>query len=293
MTTIIEKYFDILNNNFFIKPYPKSYFELLKNTSIPDNFKINYKYHDKMISKAHDFVKIYDVNHKLASIVKSLSKQFKIDANVANIDRMFYKKCCTSGIFPSIFGYEGFPKASCISINNAICHALPHEELLKDGDIVTFDVCGYNGIHSDMAQTYCIGNVSGKHRKLVNTTWDCLQNAIQRCKPGAHYRDIGFIIEKTAKDNGFVLVNGFSGHGINTQIHMKPLVENHYNRNNLLKMKIGDTFCIEPLLTINNGDWYTGPDGFGILTKNGKRAAHFERTILITDSGYEVLNEVS
>ena len=293
----MEDYFTFLNKSIInlknIKPYPKSFLNLLeKTTPIPANFKMNYVYKDNTISKAHDFVKIYDVNHKLASIVKSMTKEFKVGRNVAAIDRMFLRKCCASNIFPSVFGHEGFPRASCISINNVICHAVPYEELLKDGDIVTLDVCAYNGIHSDMAVTYCIGKVSGTHKKLVDTTWECLRNAIKVCKPGAYYKDIGFIVEKTAKDHGFSVIDKFGGHGINTQLHMKPYVKNQYNVGNQLKMKVGDTFCIEPLLCVgDNGLWREGSDGFGIVTKSGKRAAHFERAILITDSGYEVLND--
>lgn len=169
---------------------------------------------------------------------------------------------------------------------------MPYNRTLQNGDIVTFDVTGYNGgIHSDLAETFCIGNVDRDNRKLVETTRTCLYKAISICKPGTLYRNIGLIITKIATENGFTVVNNLGGHTIGKYLHMMPFVSNHVNYSTE-RMKQGDMFTIEPILCVDDGDFIIDQDNFSIRTKNGKNAAHFERTILITKSGHEILNEI-
>jgi methionyl aminopeptidase len=271
-----------------IKTYHRTYLDMLSELPSP-----HHSAQKKFVSVAYNLSHmhlIYDVNHGLSDIVKEMSNKFKEGADIASIDRQFLRKCHSKHLYPSTYGHEHFPRASCISVNDAICHAVPYPRNLKDGDIVTFDVCAYNGIHSDMAQTYCIGKVSGNNTKLVSTTQDCLEKAISICRPGAYYKDIGKIIEKMSVENGFSIVKGFGGHGIGRELHMKPKVSNNYDKTNVQVMKLGETFCIEPILTTGNGDWFVDDDGFGIYAKDGKSAAHFERNIIITDTGCEILN---
>lgn len=237
------------------------------------------------------FHKAMDVHRGLSSILGKLGRHVKEGADVADIDSLFYEGCQKRGLYPSVLGYDGFPRASCISVNEEVCHCVPYPRKLKDGNIVTIDVCAYDGYHSDMADTYCIGKVSGEHKKLVDVTRDALYNAIKACKPGVPYNEIGRIVSKTVSENGFVLIDKFGGHGIGKEVHMKPRVSNHINKEKTL-MKEGDTFAIEPLVTIGSGRLREHMDGFGYSTLNGKYAAHFKRTVLITGSAHEVLNEL-
>lgn len=231
---------------------------------------------------------IYNVNNAMKDLVYNL--KIKEGTNIASIDRLLYKNTYLKSMFPSCLGLDGFPKASCISINDTVCHGVPYEIKLRDGDIVTVDYCLYNGLHSDWAHTFTVGKVSGKNKKLVQTTYDCLMSAIDLCKPGQYYREIGRIIYKIAVENGFSIIEKYGGHGIGRELHMNPFIPN-IPSNNMAIMKVGDMFTIEPLVTTaKTGKTYIDKDGLSIKTINKAYAAHFERTLIITESGYEVLN---
>jgi len=285
---------DLQNLCYRIKPYKNNYLLDLDLNLIPDYFyKINPK-KNKLINdftNKNNLLKVYDVNRKLSKVMSKISNKIQKNEyqNVAKLDEYFFKNICKENIFPSVLGYENFPKSSCISVNNIVCHGIPYEYKLQSGDIVKVDICGYNGYHSDMANTFLIGKVSGEHKSLVKTTKDSLDNAISICKPGNLYSNIGKIIEKTTKDNGFTVIKGYRGHHIGNKIHLKPYISNIYEKTNEI-MKVGDLFCIEPLLTIDNGDTYIDKDNNSVLTKDNKYSAHFERCILITESGHEILN---
>ena len=214
----------------------------------------------------------YELNNDTSKIMQRVAYQhIKEGANLLDIDFEFFKECCAMGYYPSILGYGGFPKSCCLSPNNTIAHGLPFDYTLVDGDIVTLDICTFNGfVHSDMAETYTIGRVSGEHKKLVDTTRDCLYNSIGICKPGVSYNQIGKVVEKIAKENGFYVVDNVSGHGIGEEIHMSPTIENHAHSKVKQVMEVGDTFTIEPLLAIGSGKYYIDKDGYSIKTKNKK-----------------------
>lgn len=295
--------YDFINNiiieklqllNYEINPYKQNY--LLKNKSIyyPDYFSKN-EINKKIITikqlSSNDMVKIYEVNKSLANIMILLKKEIYEGVDVAYLDNLFFKNICKANLFPSILGYYNFPKASCISVNNTVCHGVPYKYKLQSGDILTLDICAYNGFHSDMAETFMIGKVSGQHQKLINTTRDCINNALSICKPGVPYSNIGLIVHKTAIDNGFSVIEKYGGHGIGKELHMKPFIPNIYIKSDKI-MKEGDIFTIEPLISIDNNTTFIANDGFSILTKNKKYAAHFERVVLITYSGHEILNNM-
>lgn len=295
---------DIINKlyllNYDIKSYKINYLEKNKNIIYPDYFIAKNLFpRTKTIKKisSTDMIKIYEVNRMLSDIVYSFKKEIYEGVNITYLDNLFFKKICNKNLFPSVLGLGNYPKSSCISVNNIVCHGLPYKYKLKSGDLVTLDVCAYNTYHSDMAETYMIGSVTGEHKKMVNTTKECMYNAISICKPGANYYDIGSIIEKTAKDNGFCVIEKYGGHGIGKELHMKPFISNEkvkvkVNTNEKVKvMKEGDIFTIEPLITIDNGSTFIDKDGFSIITNNNKYSAHYERVILITHSGYEILND--
>eukprot|EP01090_Pellita_catalonica_P014964 TRINITY_DN392_c0_g1_i1.p1 TRINITY_DN392_c0_g1~~TRINITY_DN392_c0_g1_i1.p1 ORF type:complete len:413 (-),score=60.06 TRINITY_DN392_c0_g1_i1:44-1249(-) len=206
------------------------------------------------------------------------------------IDKACHKAIIKAGAYPSPLNYRGFPKSICTSINEVICHGIPDSRRLEEGDIVNVDVCVYlNGYHADLNETFFVGKCSEEAQKLVQVTYESLQQAIEACKPGMLYRDIGGVITKHVHQNGFSVVKAYCGHGVGNLLHTVPNVP-HYQRNKAVgTMAPGHIFTIEPM--INVGTWrdVLWPDNWTSTTKDGKLSAQFEHTLLITETGVEVL----
>ncbi|KAI9188658.1 Methionine aminopeptidase 1 [Blastocladiella emersonii ATCC 22665] len=209
------------------------------------------------------------------------------------IDAVVHAATIERGAYPSPLNYVGFPKSCCTSVNEVICHGIPDQRPLQDGDILNIDVSVFkDGYHADLNETVFIGDKAwrdAKARALVDTTRECLKQAIEMCKPGVLYRDLGGVIEKVAKGNGFSVVRTYCGHGIHRYFHCAPDVP-HYSANKAIGvMKAGHVFTIEPMInegTHADDHW---PDQWTAVTRDGKRSAQFEHTLLITETGVEVL----
>eukprot|EP00041_Stephanoeca_diplocostata_P007824 m.112874 g.112874 ORF g.112874 m.112874 type:complete len:392 (+) comp17048_c0_seq1:42-1217(+) len=206
------------------------------------------------------------------------------------IDRVCHEAAVARDCYPSPLNYHFFPKSCCTSVNEIICHGIPDGRALKDGDIVNVDITVYyDGMHGDLNETFLVGNVDDESLKLVTTTYECLDKAIQACKPGERYRDMGNIISKHAHANNFSVVRSYCGHGIHSEFHTAPSIP-HYSKNKAPGvMKPGHCFTIEPM--INQGVWgdVHWPDNWTAATQDGKRSAQFEHTLLVTETGVEVL----
>jgi methionyl aminopeptidase len=244
-----------------------------------------------------DLLKIYDLNAKMSTVMEYISTKVNPGADVADLDTSLYTALAkTHKLYPSTFNYHNFPQASCISVNDTVCHAVPYSYQLDTHDIVTIDVTAFsNGFHTDVAHTFIPSpqHASGNHRSLVNTTKLALNNAIAICRPNQPYHHIGKVVEKTAKENGFTVLKQFKGHGIGPYLHMEPLIHNyHHIPPTVRTMQEGDMFSIEPLLSCGHS-YHTNlmNDGFTYTTQDGSYAAHFERVVLITHSGHKVLND--
>ncbi|KMZ74959.1 Methionine aminopeptidase 1A, partial [Zostera marina] len=206
------------------------------------------------------------------------------------IDDVVHKASIDAGAYPSPLNYHFFPKSCCTSVNEIICHGIPDARALEDGDIVNVDVtiC-YNGVHGDLNETYFVGNVDDSSKKLVRATYECLEKAISIVKPGVRFREIGEVINRHASMSGLTVVKSYCGHGIGELFHCAPNIP-HYGKNKAVGiMKAGQTFTIEPM--INMGTWHDRlwPDGWTAVTSDGKRSAQFEHTLLVTETGVEVL----
>lgn len=208
-----------------------------------------------------------------------------------HIDAIVHEACIERDCYPSPLGYHQFPKSVCTSVNEVICHGIPDMRKLENGDICNVDVTVYHrGFHGDLNETFLVGDkVNEETRKLVNVTYECLQNAIDIVRPGVRYREIGNVIQKHANANGFSVVKTYCGHGIHRLFHTTPNVP-HYAKNKTTGiMKAGNTFTIEPMINAgaqNNERW---PDNWTAVTSDGKPSAQFEQTLLVTESGCEVL----
>ena len=207
-----------------------------------------------------------------------------------DLDQVVHEYLIAHHAYPSTLGYRGFPKSCCTSVNEVICHGIPDERPLEDGDIVKIDVTAYiGGVHGDTCATFFCGEVDEASRLLTDRTREALVRAIKAVKPGREVNVIGRVIESYVKRFGYGVVREYTGHGVHTAFH-SGLVIPHYDEPGYdTVIKSGMTFTIEPMITLGRGDWYMWDDGWTVLTADGSRCAQFEHTMVVTENGAEVL----
>jgi methionyl aminopeptidase len=207
------------------------------------------------------------------------------------IDRVGHEFLLDHGAYPSTLGYRGFPKSLCTSVNEVICHGIPDSRRLEDGDIVNIDITAYiGGVHGDTDATYLCGDVDEESRLLVERTREAMMRGIKAAAPGREINVIGRVIESYARRFGYGVVRDFTGHGIGTEFH-SGLIVPHYDSAPAYNTVIepGMTFTIEPMLNLGTHEWEMWDDDWTVVTKDRRRSAQFEHTILITESGNEIL----
>jgi methionyl aminopeptidase len=186
--------------------------------------------------------------------------------------------------------YSPYPKSICTSVNNEVCHGIPSDRILKQGDIVNIDVTVYkNGYHGDTSRMYYVGEVSTFAKRLCQVTYECMWLGIMQVKPGNHLGNIGFVIAKHALNHGYSVVEEFCGHGIGKIFHEDPQILHYGNANTGIKMEAGMIFTIEPMINQGKKQIKFLADGWTAVTKDRSLSAQWEHTILVTDSSYEVL----
>ncbi|CAN7035544.1 hypothetical protein IGI04_032447 [Brassica rapa subsp. trilocularis] len=207
------------------------------------------------------------------------------------IDKAVHDMIVEAGAYPSPLGYGGFPKSVCTSVNECMCHGIPDSRQLQSGDIINIDVTVYlDGYHGDTSRTFFCGEVDEGFKRLVKVTEECLERGIAVCKDGASFKKIGKRISEHAEKNGYNVVERFVGHGVGPVFHSEPLIY-HYRNDGPGQMVEGQTFTIEPILTIGTTECVTWPDNWTTLTADGGVAAQCEHTILITRTGSEILTK--
>jgi methionyl aminopeptidase len=206
------------------------------------------------------------------------------------LDRIGHEYLLDHGAYPSTLGYRGYPKSMCTSLNEVICHGIPDSTVIQDGDIVNIDITGYIGeVHGDTNATFLAGEVDEESRLLVERTRESLRRAIKAVAPGRQLNVVGRVIESYAKRFGYGVVRDFTGHGIGHDFH-SGLVVPHYDDPGLeVTLAAGMTFTIEPMLTLGTIDYEIWEDGWTVITADRKRSAQFEHTILVTETGSEIL----
>lgn len=233
---------------------------------------------------------------QLAAETLDFAAQFvKPGVSTKFIDDKIEEMIVSRGAVPATKGYNGYPKSSCISLNEVVCHGIPSDEIvLKEGDILNIDVTTIlNGYYGDTSRMFAVGEISPKAEELVEVTRHCLHLAILQVKPDARFGDIGFVINRYARSKGFSVVYEFCGHGVGVKFHEEPQIDHTSRRNSGPKMKPGMVFTIEPM--INQGRATTKidkNDGWTARTIDKKLSAQFEHTILVTETGYEVLTDI-
>ena len=195
------------------------------------------------------------------------------------------------GAYPSTLGYRGFPKSICTSVNEVVCHGIPDARELRDGDIVNIDITAYlDGVHGDTDATYLVGEVDEESRLLVERTREAMFRGIKAVAPGRPINVIGRVISSYAKRFGYGVVRDFTGHGIGEAFH-SGLIIPHYDAAPAYDtvMEPGMTFTIEPMLNLGTHEWEMWDDGWTVVTADKARSAQFEHTILVTETGSEIL----
>jgi methionyl aminopeptidase len=222
----------------------------------------------------------------MAEVAKNITPGVTTD----ELDRIGHEYMLDQGAYPSTLGYRGFPKSLCTSLNEVICHGIPDDTVVRDGDIINIDITAFkDGVHGDTDATYLVGDVDEESRLLVERTHEALTRAIKAVRPGRRLNVIGRVIESYAKRFGYGVVRDFTGHGIGTTFHSGLIVPHYDDTNASTMIETGMTFTIEPMLTLGTIEYDVWPDNWTVVTKDRKRTAQFEHTLLVTDDGAEIL----
>ena len=226
---------------------------------------------------------VYQTHQHIKSMVKPGVSLLQIDKEA---EKFIKSKGCT----PSFKGYDGFPNALCISVNEEVVHGIPSNRKLKDGDIVSIDIGAcYKGYHGDSAWTYAVGKISEEKKYLMDHTKNALFEGIKVVKPGNRIGDIGYAVEKYANEHNLGIVRELCGHGVGTNVHEDPDIPNYGNKDTGLVLKEGMVIAIEPMLNLGSDDIYVEDNDWTIVTCDNKPSAHFEHTVLVTKDGYKIL----
>ena len=224
-----------------------------------------------------------------AGALDEVAKIIKPGIRTTDIDKLCYEFINDHGAFSAPLYYRGFPKSCCTSTNHIVCHGIPSEKILKDGDIVNVDVTAIkNGWHGDTSRTFEIGEVSIKAKKLIKTTYDAMMKAIKIIKEDVHLGDIGAAIQNHVESEGFSVVQDFCGHGIGKSFHQEPNILHYGKKGTGEKIKAGMIFTIEPMINIGSFETKTLKDGWTAVTKDKSLSAQFEHTVGVTKEGCEI-----
>ena len=221
---------------------------------------------------------------------KYIKPFIKPGVSLLKLDSLAEDSIRSKGATPSFKGYEGFPNATCISVNNEDVHGIPSNRKLKDGDIVSIDIGAcYKGYHGDSAWSYAVGKLSSDCTYLMEHTKKALYEGIKVVKPGARIGDIGNAVEKYANAHNLGIVRELCGHGVGNHLHESPDVPNYGLPNTGPVLKEGMVIAIEPMLNLGSDDIVVEDNDWTITTLDGKPSAHFEHTVLVTKDGYQIL----
>lgn len=225
-------------------------------------------------------------------VLDKVAEVIKAGMSTEEINTLVHNLIIENGGIPAPLNYQGFPKSVCTSINDVVCHGIPSEdEILKDGDIVNVDVTTIlDGYYADASRMFMIGNVKEEDKKLVEVTKECLELGLAAVKPWGRLGDIGYVIDKHAREHGYEVVADIGGHGTGVEFHEDPYVCHIGEKDSGMLLVPGMVFTIEPMINMGKEDFYTDEEnGWTIRTEDGLPSAQWEYTILVTETGTEIL----
>ncbi|WP_281640169.1 type I methionyl aminopeptidase [Aurantimicrobium minutum] len=266
---------------------------------VPSNI-IRPPYVGKTTPPAHTTGDVYDAEtiEKIRRAGKISSQALDLIGSVIRpgmttdeIDQIGHDYVISHGAYPSTLGYRGYPKSLCASVNEVICHGIPDDTVIQEGDLVNVDITSYlDGVHGDTNRTFIVGETSPEVRDLVERTHEALNRGIKAVAPGREVNVIGRAIESYAKRFGYGVVRDFTGHGVGTSFH-SGLIIPHYDSAPLYNdiMEVGMVFTIEPMLTLGTHEWDMWADDWTVTTKDKSWTAQFEHTLVVTETGADIL----
>jgi methionyl aminopeptidase len=226
-----------------------------------------------------------------AEVLDYIAPFVKPGVTTDTLDRLCHEFIVSHGAIPAPLNYKGFPRSICTSINEVVCHGIPGERTLQDGDIINIDITTIlDGFHGDTSEMFCVGEVSTDAKKLIDVTRRSMWRGIAEVAPGKRIGDIGAaIFEFAHREHGYGVVEAFCGHGIGRKFHAEPQVSHVGRRGTGKRMAAGMTFTIEPMINEGTPECDFLDDGWTALTRDRRLSAQTEHTLLVTDNGYEVL----
>ncbi len=243
---------------------------------------------------------VYDADHVeliresgriAAGAVEAVGDALQAGMTTDDLDAIAHDYMIERRSYPSTLGYRGFPKSSCTSLNEVICHGIPDDTVILDGDIVNVDITAFkNGVHGDLNKTFVVGDAGERATDLVVRTREALERGIKAVAPGRQINVIGSAIESYAKRFGYGIVRDFTGHGVGTAFH-SGLIIPHYDAAPRFSdlIEVGMVFTIEPMLTLGSIEWDQWADDWTVTTKDKSLTAQFEHTLVVTERGAEIL----
>ena len=243
------------------------------------------------IHSSADFAKMRIAGKLAAEILDYITPFVEVGVTTNYLNDLCHKKIIENNAIPAPLNYRGFPKSICTSINHVICHGIPSDKILKNGDILNIDVTVIvDGWHGDTSRMYFVGNdIPIKAKKLTQITYECMMMGIEKVKPEIHLGEIGFVIQNYAEKHGFSVVRDYCGHGIGKVFHAEPSVLHYGKKNSGILLKEGMFFTIEPMINVGTFETLLSKhDGWTVTTRDKSLSAQFEHTIGVTKDGFEI-----
>lgn len=244
-----------------------------------------------MIGKTEQEIELMrEPNRIVRDCLNFVGERIRAGMTTKEIDELVYRFIKASDAEPSCLGYCGYPASACVSVNETVVHGIPDGRVLREGDIVSVDLCAYkHGYHGDGARTFAIGAVSAENEKLIRVTEECFFRGIEELKAGTPLYDIGYRVQQHAEKNGFSVIRAYTGHGIGREMHEDPSVPNFGRKGTGMRLPVNTVICIEPMIAAGGFRVSVLDDGWTAVTRDGKCAAHYENTVVVREDGVEIL----
>ena len=238
------------------------------------------------------FEKMRAAGNLASRTLDMLTENIKPGISTDEIDKLGYEFIKDNGGFSAPLFYRGFKKSLCTSLNHVVCHGIPSDRILNEGDIINIDVTAIvSDHHGDTSRMFCVGKTPVKANNLIDATYEAMMKAIKILKPNVKLGDIGYAIQSHVEEKGFSVVRDFCGHGVNTKFHEAPNVLHYGEKNTGIELMPGMTFTIEPMINSGKYEVKVLNDGWTAVTKDKSLSAQFEHTVGITENGYEIFTE--
>jgi len=246
------------------------------------------------IKSADEIEKMRVAGRLAADVLRMIRPHVTAGITTDELDRICHDYIInTQDAIPAPLNYHGFPKSICTSVNHQVCHGIPGDKKLKNGDIVNIDITVIkDGFHGDTSKMFMIGEPSIQAKRITQISYECMCKGIEIVKPGAQLGDIGYVIQQHAEKNNCSVVREYCGHGIGQAFHEEPQVLHYGKKGTGIALEPGMTFTIEPMINIGKRDVKLMPDKWTVVTKDRSLSAQWEHTILVTETGHEVLTQL-